>query len=194
MSIDRKIYVFDFDCTITKYHTGGCAITKEEISPEYIRNNVKNGFAAVVEHLVREGSGIYIASYGDDSFAGEHKGSVAGHDLIRCYMESILGNDQTYFRFPTRDGDGVIVEYRNVTAKCTQDCKEHHLEIIAKTEDLDTGNPESLKSVVIIDDNEETVRHWHNKGCTILDASSCYKSALLAQSDGLFQRMLKGCV
>ena len=52
----HRIYVFDFDQTITRIHTGGCAETEAEIGEEYIRSNLKDGFVELVEYLVRNGT------------------------------------------------------------------------------------------------------------------------------------------
>jgi hypothetical protein len=189
---ERTIYVFDFDCTITISHTGGVARIPMEISPGFIRNNVKSAFREVVEHLADRGEGIYIASFGDDHFALGNEESVAGYDLIRCYLDEVLGHDQSCFTYPERNGAGEVLRHGNVIAKDSRDFKEYHLKAIAGIENLDIDDPMSLRRIVFIDDEAGNVRFASGKGCTILVPSSYRTSASIARSGMLFRKMAEG--
>ena len=78
--------VLDFDCTITLEHTGGRADSPEQVSVDYIKKNTKNRFVEFVRAAQAQGVPLWIATYGDDSFA-ESEEDVAGHALVKRYME-----------------------------------------------------------------------------------------------------------
>ena len=91
MSIDAppRIYVFDFDQTITHIHTGGCAVTPEEISEEYIHSNLKDGFVELIDGLARKNISVYIATYGDDRF-GRLLVNLLSNDATSTGQQSVM--------------------------------------------------------------------------------------------------------
>ena len=180
-----KIYVFDFDRTITHIHTGGCAVTPEEVGEEYIRSNIKDGFVELVEYLVQRGDRIYIATYGDDRFSRGIKGATAGHALIKRYMDVIFGADQRYFFFASpKDPQG------NIIARCTNDGKYYHLELILAQEALDGGDPDIMRGILLIDDDPYNVHYFASRGCMTLVPDSPYDSAHLAAAAGVLRTLL----
>ena len=113
---ERRIYMFDFDRTITILHTGSIAYGKE-LTPEHIQKNVKKGFAEFVHKVVNKGHTVYIASYNDDSSADVvDEEALSGHDLIKFYMDLIFGKEQTIFRKTRKNGVGDSVSFDNIIA------------------------------------------------------------------------------
>jgi len=187
---ERRIYVFDFDRTITILHTGGLAYGNE-LSPEHIRKNIKNGFADFVRKAVNRGHGVYIASYSDDTNAGVVGGdALSGHDLIKFYMDQIFGSDQAIFSIPQKNDAGEIASSGNIIANNSQDFKKSHLDFIVKREGLDLENPDDMKRLYLLDDDEDVVRFFMEMGCTIIVPYSASRSADTAATKTLFTSYL----
>ena len=92
---ERRIYVLDFDLTITKKHTGALAYGKE-MTPKFILSNVKKGFDDFVYKVTEQGHAVYIASYNDDANVDRVEvEALSGHALIKFYMDLVFGEDQT---------------------------------------------------------------------------------------------------
>ena len=179
---ERRIYVLDFDRTITILHTGALAYGNE-LSPSFIRKNVKRGFADFVRSVTSRGHGVYIASYNDDANADLVDGeALSGHDLIKHYMDQVFGEDQNLFTPSPKTGDGG----GNIIASNSQDLKQYHLEIILKQEGLDAKNPDHLKRIYLLEDDEDVVRFFMEKGCTIIVPYSASRSADTAATNTLF--------
>ena len=185
-SEERRIYVLDFDRTITKKHTGALAYGKE-MTPKFILKNVKKGFEKFVYKVISQGHAVYIASYNDDAnverVAVE---ALSGHALIKSYMDLVFGKDQTIF-VPSETNDaGKIVSAGNIIALHSQDLKQYHFHIIVQKEKFDQDNPEDMKRVYLLDDEEEVVRFYMEKGCNILTPFSVSRSAETAALSALF--------
>lgn len=187
MPIDTpsRIYVFDFDQTITHIHTGGCAITEEEVCDGYIRSNLKDGLVELVEYLLNRDDRVYIATYGDDSFGKGVQGATAGHALIKRYMDVAFGADQRYF-YLSSPGD----PQGNIIARHSNDGKQYHLERILEREQLDGGDPAAMHRILLIDDDPYNVHYFASRGCTILVADSPYDSARQAADSGILRALL----
>ncbi len=133
---ERRIYVLDFDRTITILHTGALAYGNE-LTPAFIQSNIKKGFAEFVRKVINSGHGAYIASYSDDANADTVEAeALSGHDLIKLYMDLVFGQDQTIFTTPRENEAGEIMSKGNIIANNTQDYKQHHLDIILRQEGL----------------------------------------------------------
>lgn len=183
---ERRIYIIDFDRTITILHTGGLAYGNE-LSPDYVLKNVKKGFADFIRMATDRGHKVYIASYSDDSNAGKiEEKAFSGHELIRHYMQQVLGPDQKIFTLPEKNQSGVIINPGNIIAHNTQDYKQYHLYKISELEGLDPENPEDMKRIYLIEDDEEVVRSFMEKGCTIIVPFSASRSADTAATKTLF--------
>jgi hypothetical protein len=183
---ERRIYVFDFDRTITILHTGALAYGNE-LSPSFIQKNVKKGFADFVHTVIRRGHGVYIASYSDDANADLVDGeALSGHDLIMHYMALVFGQDQTIFT-PFRKNEGTEAgPAGNIIAGNSQDLKQYHLEIILRQEGLDEKTPDDMKRVYLLEDDEDVVRFFMEKGCTTIVPYSASRSADTAATKTLF--------
>ena len=104
---EKRIYLFDFDRTITILHTGGLAYGNE-LSPDHVLKNVKKGFAEFIRKAVNKGHAVYIASYSDDANAEVvDEKALSGHDLIKFYMDQVFGPDQTFFTPPQKNENGL---------------------------------------------------------------------------------------
>ena len=183
---ERRIYVLDFDRTITILHTGAIAYGNE-LAPVFIQKNVKNGFTDFVHKVVNKGHGVYIASYSDDANADlVEEEAVSGHDLIKLYMDEVFGKDQILFTAPRKNGAGEIISAGNIIAHNSQDFKQHHLDIIVQKEDLDQENPADMKRIYLLEDDEEVVRFFMGKGCTLIVPFSASRSADTAATKTLF--------
>ncbi len=183
---ERRIYVLDFDRTITILHTGALAYGNE-LTPAFIQRNIKKGFAEFVRKVINSGHGAYIASYSDDANADTVEAeALSGHDLIKCYMDLVFGQDQTIFTTSRKNEAGEIMSKGNIIANNTQDYKQHHLDIILRQEGLDLDNPEDMKRVFLLEDDEEVVRFFMEKGCTIIVPFSASRSADTAATKTLF--------
>lgn len=183
---ERRIYVIDFDRTITILHTGAIAYGNE-LTPAYIQRNVKKGFADFVRKVINSGHVVYIASYSDDANADLVEGeAVSGHDLIKLYMDLVFGQDQAIFTRPARNGAGEIVSAGNIIANNTQDYKQHHLDIILRQEGLDQQNPDHMRRIHLLEDDEDVVRFFMDKGCTTIVPFSASRSADTAATKTLF--------
>jgi hypothetical protein len=183
---DKRVYLFDFDRTITILHTGGLAYGNE-LNPEYIRKNVKKGFADFVRKIVNKGHAVYIASYSDDKNAEVvDEEALSGHGLIKFYMDQVFGPDQIIFTSPQLNEHGEIVSSGNIIANKTQDYKQYHLDAILKRESLDPENQDDMKRLYILEDDEDVVRFFMNKGCTIIVPFSASRSADTAATKTLF--------
>ena len=187
MPIDTpsRIYVFDFDQTITHIHTGGCAITEEEVCDGYIRSNLKDGLVELVEYLLNRDDRVYIATYGDDSFGKGVQGATAGHALIKRYMDVAFGADQRYF-YLSSPGD----PQGNIIARHSNDGKQYHLERILEREQLDGSDPAAMRRILLIDDDPYNVHYVASRGCTTLVADSPYDSARQAADSGILRALL----
>jgi hypothetical protein len=183
---ERRIYMFDFDRTITILHTGSIAYGKE-LTPEHIQKNVKKGFADFVHKVVNRGHVVYIASYNDDASADAvDVEALSGHDLIKFYMNQVFGEEQNIFRTTRKNGVGDEVFFGNIIASNTQDFKQYHFDIIIRQEGLSQENPEDMKRVYLLDDDEDVVRYYMEKGCTIIVPFSASRSADTAAMKTLF--------
>ncbi|MGW8160742.1 MAG: hypothetical protein ACWGN1_00690 [Desulfobulbales bacterium] len=183
---ERRIYIFDFDRTITILHTGAIAYGDER-TPEFIHKNVKKGFADFVRRVVSRGHKVYIASYSDDGNAAlVEEDAISGHDLIKFYMDQIFGPEQTLFTIPQKNTAGETVSVGNIVASNSQDNKQFHLDFILHQEGLDQGNPDDMKRVYILEDDEDVVRSFMEKGCTVIVPFSASRSADTAATRTLF--------
>jgi hypothetical protein len=183
---ERRIYVLDFDRTITIMHTGAIAYGNERV-PDFIQKNVKKGFAEFVRKVVKNGDAIYIASYSDDANVDlVEEEAVSGHDLIKLYMDEVFGQDQTIFTTPRKNGAGEIISAGNIIASNSQDLKQYHLDIILQQENLDRENPDDMKRVYLLEDDEDVVRFFMEKGCTVIVPFSASRSADTAATKTLF--------
>ncbi len=186
-SQEKRVYVIDFDRTITVAHTGAIAYGKE-LTAAFVQKNVKKGFADFVRKVISKGHGVYIASYSDDANVDlvEDEEAVSGHDLIKFYMDEVFGQGQTLFTTPRRDGAGEIVSVGNIIAHNSQDYKQHHLDIVVQHENLNQENPDDMKRIYLLEDDEEVVRYYMEKGCTIIVPFSASRSADTAVTKTLF--------
>lgn len=179
---ERRIYVLDFDRTITILHTGSLAYGNE-LSPSFIRKNVKKGFADFVRSVTNRGHGVYIASYNDDANADLVDGeALSGHDLIKHYMDEVFGEDQNMFTPSRNNGE----DAGNIIASNSQDLKKYHLEIILRQEGLDAKNPDHMKRIYLLEDDEDVVRFFMGRGCTVIVPYSASRSADTAATNTLF--------
>ena len=182
----KRVYIIDFDQTITILHTGSIAYGNE-LNPAYIQKNVKKGFADFVRRLINYGHAVYIASYSDDTSADlVEEDALSGHDLIKYYMDQVFGQDQTIFTAPRKNEAGEIVSPGNIIANNTQDYKKYHLDVIAELEGLDQESPEDMKRIYILEDDEDVVRFYMEKGCTTIVPFSASRSADTAATKTLF--------
>jgi len=182
----RRIYILDFDRTITILHTGALAYGNE-LTPVFIQKNIKKGFTDFVRKVVNNGHTVYIASYNDDANADTVEGEAhSGHGLIKYYMDLVFGEEQTIFTTLRKNGAGEIVSAGNIIANNTQDLKQYHLDIIARQEDLDQKNPDDMKRIHLLEDDEDVVRLFMDKGCTIIVPFSASRSADTAATKTLF--------
>ena len=182
----RRIYVLDFDRTITVQHTGGIAYGPE-LSGAFVRKNVKKGFADFVRRVVGHGHAVYIASYSADANVDMvEEEALSGHDLIKFYMDEVFGPEQTIFRTPQTGDAGRTAATGNIIAENSQDYKRHHLEIILKQEGLDRENPADMKRIHLLEDDENIVRFFMDRGCTVIVPFSASRSADTAATRTLF--------
>jgi hypothetical protein len=182
----KRVYIIDFDQTITVLHTGSLAYGNE-LNPAYIQKNVKKGFADFVRRLINYGHAVYIASYSDDTSVDlVEEDALSGHDLIKYYMDQVFGQEQTIFRPPRKNEAGEIVSPGNIIANNTQDYKKYHLDVIAELEGLDQESPEDMKRIYILEDDEDVVRFFMEKGCTTIVPFSASRSADTAATKTLF--------
>jgi hypothetical protein len=190
-----RIFVFDFDQTITHVHTGGCAVNPVEIEEAYIRANLKEGFVELVQYLEQLGCRTYIATYGDDSFGDDSFGAnrfgpktaLAGHALVKRYMDVALGEGQEHFYFD-HDTDGEI--WGTIIAKFSGDGKHYHLERILAREKLDGSDPAVMRDILLIDDDAKNVDYFASRGCITLAPDSSVLAARLAMESGILLRLL----
>lgn len=183
---ERRIYVFDFDRTITILHTGAIAYGKE-LTGAFVQKNVKKGFADFVRRIVGSGHAVYIASYSDDANAETVEAdAVSGHDLIKFYMDEIFGPEQAIFMKYRGEAAGTADPPGNIIALNSQDFKQYHLDIIMKQENLDPENPEDMKRIFLLEDDEDVVRHFMEKGCTTIVPYSASRSADTVATKTLF--------
>ena len=183
---ERRIYIIDFDRTITILHTGGLAYGNE-LTPDSILKNVKKGFASFVRKVISRGHAVYIASYSDDTNADVVEAeALSGHDLIKYYMDVVFGPDQILFSIPRKNERGEIVSAGNIIANNTQDYKQYHLARILDREGLDQKNPDDMKKVYLLEDDEDVVRFFMEKGCTTIVPFSASRSADTAATKTLF--------
>ena len=183
---DRRVYILDFDRTITILHTGAIAYGNE-LTPVFIQKNVKKGFADFVRKVTGRGHAVYIASYSDDSNIDLVEGeALSGHDLIKYYMDLVFGPEQTIFTPLRKNEAGEIVAIGNIIANNTQDYKQYHLDIVVQLENLDQDNPADMKRIYLIEDDEDVVRFFMAKGCTTIVPYSASRSADTAATKTLF--------
>jgi hypothetical protein len=183
---ERRIYIFDFDRTITILHTGGLAYGKE-LSPDSILKNIKKGFDDFVRRVTNCGHKAYISSYSDDANADTvEEEALSGHELIKFYMDVLFGRDQSLFTLPQKNESGDIVSEGNIIANNSQDFKQFHLDTISQCEGLDQNNPDDMKRIYLLEDDEDIVRHYMEKGCTTIVPYSASRSADTAVTKTLF--------
>jgi hypothetical protein len=183
---ERRIYVFDFDRTITILHTGAIAYCNE-LTGAFVRKNVKKGFAEFVRRVVGNGHAVYIASYSDDANAETVEAdAVSGHDLIKFYMDEIFGPEQGIFMRYRGEAAGTTGPAGNIIALNSQDFKQYHLDIILQQENLDPENSEDMKRIFLLEDDEDVVRHFMEKGCTAIVPFSASRSADTVATKTLF--------
>lgn len=183
---ERRIYLIDFDRTITILHTGAIAYGNE-LTTDYIQRNIKKGFADFVRQVIDRGHAVYIASYSDDANADiVEEEALSGHDLIKFYMDLAFGPEQTIFTLPEKNEAGEIISAGNIIANNSQDYKQYHLDIVLQQEGLDPGNPEDMKRIYLLEDDEDVVRFLMEKGCTTIVPYSASRSADTASTKTLF--------
>ena len=183
---EKRIYVFDFDRTITIQHTGAIAYGNE-LTTAFIQKNIKKGFAEFVHKVISNGHGVYIASYSDDANVDlVQEEAVSGHDLIKLYMDQVFGQDQDIFTLARKNGAGEMVSTGNIIANNTQDYKQYHMDIIVQQEGLDRENPDDMKRIYVLEDDEDVVRFFMEKGCTVIVPFSASRSADTAATKTLF--------
>ncbi|MBW2465701.1 MAG: hypothetical protein JRF02_00225 [Deltaproteobacteria bacterium] len=183
---ERRIYIIDFDRTITILHTGGLAYGNE-LSAEFIQRNIKKGFADFVRKIMGYGHKIYIATYNDDANADIVAGeALSGHALIKYYMDLEFGRDQDLFTISQKNEAGEIVSAGNIIARNSQDLKQYHLDTISSREGMDQKNPDDMKQIYLLEDDEDVVRHYSEKGCTTIVPVSASRSADTAATKTLF--------
>jgi len=183
---ERRIYIIDFDRTITILHTGAVAYGNE-LSPTFILKNVKKGFADFVHQISNSGHVVYIASYSDDANAGMVEGeALSGHALIKFYMDLVFGPDQTIFTAPLKILPDETVSDGNIIARNSQDYKQYHLDIILRQQSLNQDNPDEMKRIYLLEDDEDVVRFFMEKGCTVIVPFSASRSADTAATKTLF--------
>ena len=183
---EQRVYVIDFDRTITIMHTGALAYGNE-LSSTFIRKNVKKGFADFVRRITNKGHKVYIASYSDDANTDMVEGeALSGHDLIKYYMDLVFGQDQTIFTLSQNKQTGITASAGNIIAYNSQDYKHYHLGRILAQEGLELDNPDDMKRIYLIEDDEDVVRFFMEKGCTIIVPFSASRSADTAATKTLF--------
>jgi hypothetical protein len=183
---ERRIYIIDFDRTITILHTGALAYGNE-LKSAFIQGNVKKGFAEFIHKIMKYGHTVYIASYSDDDNADTVEDeALSGHDLIKLYMDLVFGEDQTIFTPPRKNEAGEIVMNGNIIASNTQDLKQYHLGMIVRQEGLDPESQDEMKRIYLLEDDEDVVRYFMGKGCTIIVPFSASRSADTAATKTLF--------
>jgi hypothetical protein len=176
-----KAVVLDFDCTITREHTGGRAESADVLTSDYIKNNIKNGFVSFVRGALRKNLRLYIATYGDDSFA-EREEDVAGHALVDRYMRCLFGEGQTIFRGPERDEQGAITKYHNTIAKLSGDRKAFHWEIIMNQ--LKGEVP--AHEILFLDDQMSNLEYARELGCQCIVQGSAEYAASISADERVF--------
>ena len=177
--------VLDFDCTITLEHTGGRADSAEELLCEYIKNNTKSVFVEFVQESMRQGIELWIATYGDDGFA-QNSDDVAGHELVKRYMNVLFGPDQRLFREPKRDEQRNITAYHNVIARCSGDRKAFHWDIIR----MQMGTNFHPDEILFLDDSQSNLDYAAELGCQLMVPGSSDTSARVCASKELFTLLL----
>ena len=182
----KRVYVLDFDRTISILHTGSLAYGNE-LTPAFIQRNIKKGFADFVTKVIGNGHAVYIASYNDDANADTVEGeALSGHDLIKFYMDLVFGQGQTIFTTAQKNESGETTSDGNIIANNTQDLKQYHLNIIFQQEGLDQENPDHMKQIYLLEDDEDVVRFYMDKGCTTIVPYSASRSADTAANKSLF--------
>jgi hypothetical protein len=127
--------VLDFDCTITREHTGG-GVSSSELQPEHILSNVYNlqhfrEFVATAQQL---GLQLCVAT-----FADRWSGDVGGEELVLRYMDILLGKERGCLR-----GRGDIAAWY----KEGLHHKQRHLQFLREQYKWDPGY------VLVIDDDQ----------------------------------------
>lgn len=180
-----KAVILDFDCTITREHTGGCAQGADKLTIEYIKNNTKDLFVEFVMKAHACGVRLYIATYGDDSFA-ENDEDVAGHALVMRYMDNLFGPRQTFFKGPQRNSDGDITRYHNVIARCSGDRKAFHLDIVLN----DLGAHALAHEILFVDDSTSNLDYAYEQGCQLMVPRAPDTSASVSADERVFSLLM----
>jgi len=180
-----KAVILDFDCTVTREHTGGCAQSVDKLTDEYIQDNTKDLFVEFVVKAQACGIRLYIATYGDDSFA-QNDEDVAGHALVMRYMDHLFGAGQTFFKGPQRNAGGDITRYHNVIARCSGDRKAFHLDIVLN----DLGAHALAHEVLFVDDSTSNLDYAYEQGCQLMVPRAPDTSALVSADERVFSLLI----
>ena len=101
-------------------------------------------------------------------------------------MDLIFGQDQTIFSTAEKNGAGETTSAGNIIAINTQDLKQYHLNIIFQQERMDQENRDDMKQIYLLEDDEDIVRFYMDKGCTTIVPFSASRSADTAANKSLF--------
>ena len=101
-------------------------------------------------------------------------------------MDLVFGQDQTIFTAPQKNRGGGFISVGNIIASNSQDYKQYHLDLILGQESLDRENPVDMKRIYLLEDDEDVVRFFMEKGCTSIVPFSASRSADTAATKTLF--------
>lgn len=104
------VVVFDFDETLTRQHTGGRVTNPEQLTPEYIRQNLAHPefLRALLPALHAAGVRLCIATFSSDrcdavsnprvAWPTHPHFPVAGKRLVKAYLDQLVGPDRPYLQ------------------------------------------------------------------------------------------------
>ena len=101
-------------------------------------------------------------------------------------MDLVFGQDQTLFTKFQKNGTGETNPAGNIIANNTQDLKQYHLNIIFQQEGLDQESLDDMKRIYLLEDDEDVVHFFMEKGCTTIVPFSASRSADTAATKTLF--------
>lgn len=182
----RRIYIFDFDQTITLRHTGGFAGDKKEIEEDFILKNIKPGFKDLIDTIVEKNYGVYIASLGDEATI-RSSDLPNGSRLIKRYMDVLFGYDQNIFKCPVFDEEWNLIENGNIIAKFTYDKKQYHLELILQMEKIDLLDKKNMKKIFFVDDDPNNLENFYENGCQVMNFEDFSNAAEQAKNKNIFK-------